>query len=60
MKHHYEEPDPQISRVKDFIANRFHGLHPLEKAKAYREIQGYACERARDQERQNTEHGVPE
>lgn len=37
-----------------------YGLHPVHKARAFRELGGRMIERAKDQERENTEHGVPD
>ena len=49
-----------VRDVEVFMDECFHHLHPVEKAKAFREIQGRAVEKACEQERINDEHGVPD
>lgn len=48
------------ARAERDLSKTFFHLHPTHTAKAYREIEKHAGEKAHDQEMLNEEHGVPE
>lgn len=49
-----------VDAAVELAARGFGDLHPVERAKAWREVQAQAAEAATDQERENTENGVPD
>lgn len=49
-----------VDHLKYTAEQHFADLHPVHKARAYRELQAHAVEKACEQERINTDQGVPE
>lgn len=49
-----------VDEAKKVADAYFELLHPEHKARAYRELQGHAVEKACEQERENTDKGVPD
>lgn len=54
------EREDAVDRVKQIAGQEFDDLHPVHRARAYRELQQHASEEARSQENTNTEKGIPE
>jgi len=54
------EREARVGRAKYSLQEEFRDLHPVHRARAYREIQAHANEQARDQETTNDRDGVPE
>lgn len=50
----------RVDRAKYNLTEEFRDLHPVHRARAFREIQAHANEEARNQESTNDREGFPE